>query len=151
MIALLVVAGCAGPDPSLHDPATSPPKAESDRALDRFDIERTVKSVDRARPCRVGGGGGTGSDDRLHRGLTLTCPLIPGDRNVYFDIVDALRRDISAIATIDGESSELGNLTDPKTNILDIRGSAYRGTLSIIGVDGFRTFVVFVNLDLATP
>jgi hypothetical protein len=150
-VLLLSVAGCAEPDPSPVGLATPPPKAEADRALDRFEIEQTVKTVDRAAACKEGPGGGGASDERIHKGLILTCPLIPGDRNVYFDLVDALKRDVSAIATIGGGSSELGELTDPKSTILDVRGSAYRGTLSIFGVDGAGVFTILVNLDLAIP
>ena len=151
MIALLVVAGCAGPDPSLVESATRPPKGEADRALDRFELEQSIQTVARARLCQQGPGGGSASDDRSHSGLLLSCPLIPGDRNVYFDLVEAFRRDLTAIATIGGESGETGDITEPKTKIFDVRGSAYRGTLSILGADGDGEFLIWVNLDLATP
>ena len=150
-LGLLGLVGCAGPDPTPVGLATPAQKGESDRALDGFELEPTVQTVARAGMCKMGGGGGSGSDGRLHRGLTLTCPLIPGDRNVYFDLVEAFKRDVSAIATISGGSSDIGDITEPKTTVIDVRGSAYRGTLTVLGTDGAGEFTIFVNLDLAIP
>ena len=109
-----------------------------------------LASVEGGGACRLGDGGGSGTDRRIHRSWTVTCPRLGRDRTIYFELRDAIQAALTRIATVDGSSGESSDASEPISTVYAFRGNAYIGTVRILGVNGPADLTIFVDLDAAS-
>lgn len=140
------------PNPQPVEPVSHRPAlGDADRALAQFDPTELIKQLKEGQTCRGEGGGSSGTDDTLHRDWVLTCPRVGDDRTIYFLVADAIEAELNQIATVPGSGAKLGDVPNPLSNVWDIRGNAYLGSMRALGVNGNGSISIFVSLDLIVP